>query len=133
MNSSDRHGRIPALAGALGAVTFAQSPAVVEQPVVVTVENGQPAKGILSYQVLAMPFRANPQPGRAISDIDSSGIFQCIWQIVSPDGKYIGTLYDSGAAPGPDHIVIGGSGAFRGMTGLHGAMEAVGGCLIPGP
>ena len=173
MNSSDRHGRIPALAaallgGAFGAVTFAQTTPVVEQPVVITVEvedsvlyrgdifdlaklakdpkpttsvntafltsvnvgdvrtlNGQPAKGIWSYQVLAMPFRANPQPGQAIADVDSSGLFQCIWQIVSPDGKYIGTLYDSGASPSPDHIVIGGSGAFRGMTGLHGAMEAV--------
>ena len=85
--------------------------------------NGQPAKGIWSYQVLAMPFRANPQPGQAIADVDSGGLFQCIWQIVSPDGKYIGTLYDSGAAPSPEHVITGGSGAFLGMTGVHGAMQ----------
>jgi len=29
-----------------------------------------------------MPFRANPSPGQAISDMDSSGMFQCIWTIM---------------------------------------------------
>jgi hypothetical protein len=87
--------------------------------------NGQPAKGIASYQVLALPFRANPQPGQFIADMDSGGFYQCIWQIVSPDGKYIGTLYDSGTSPGPDHSIIGGSGAFLGMTGVHLMMQMV--------
>jgi hypothetical protein len=87
--------------------------------------NGQPVKGIWSYQVLAMPFRANPQPGQFIADMDSGGFFQCIWQVVSPDGKYIGTLYDSGTSPGPDHAITGGSGAFQGMTGVHAMMQMV--------
>jgi len=86
--------------------------------------NAQPAKGIWSYQFIgALPFRANPQPGQFIADIDSGAFFQCAWHILSSDGKYIGTLYDSGTAPGPDHIIIGGAGAFQGMTGVHGAME----------
>jgi hypothetical protein len=85
--------------------------------------NGQQAKGIWSYEVaMALPFRANPQPGQAISDVDSGGYFKCVWQIVSTDGKYIGTLYDVGQAPSPDHTVMGGSGAFLGATGVHGMM-----------
>lgn len=84
---------------------------------------GQPAKGIWSYQVVAMPFRANPSPGQAISDMDSSGMFQCIWTIMTADGKYIGTLTDEGASPSPYHSVKGGTGAFQGMTGVHGAMQ----------
>jgi hypothetical protein len=59
--------------------------------------NGLPAKGIWSYQiVMAVPFRADPQPGQFIADIDSGGFQQCVWQILSADGKYIGTLYDRG-------------------------------------
>lgn len=88
--------------------------------------NGQPAKGIWSYQVvMALPFRANPLPGQAISDVDSGGYFQCVWQFVTLDGKYIGTIYDVGASPSPDHAVMGGSGAFLGATGVHGMMQAV--------
>jgi hypothetical protein len=86
--------------------------------------NGQPAKGLWSYHTtLAMPFRASPQPGQPIADMDSGGFIQCVWHILSPDGRYVGTLIDSGASPSPDHIVIGGSGAFQGMTGVHGMMQ----------
>jgi uncharacterized protein (TIGR03437 family) len=87
--------------------------------------NGGTARGIWSYTVGALPFRANPQPGQPIADVDSSGMFQCIWQIVTADGKYIGTLIDNGALPSPHHIVTGGDGAFLGMTGVHGAMQSV--------
>ena len=87
--------------------------------------NGKAAQGIWSYQVVAIPFRANPQPGQAIADMDATGMFQCIWQIVTADGKYVGTLLDSGASPSPYHIVTGGSGAFLGTTGVHGPMQAI--------
>ncbi len=88
--------------------------------------NGQSAKGIWSYQIImALPFRTNPQPGQFIADLDSGGFFQCVWQIVSPDGKYIGTLYDNGSGPSPEHTVTGGSGVFLGMTGVHGPMQFV--------
>jgi uncharacterized protein (TIGR03437 family) len=157
------------LGGAFGAVVFAQTTPVGDQPVVITVEttdatlyrsdtfdvtkiaktpglttsvnqafvgsvnigdirtiNGQPAKGIWSYQVvMALPIRANPQPGQFIADVDSAGFFQCVWQFVSLDGKYIGTLYDAGASPSPDHAVMGGSGAFLGATGVHEMMQTV--------
>src|ERR1035441_10695733 len=51
-------------------------------------------------------------------------MLQCVWQILSPDGKYIGTLIDTGIT-GADHIVVGGAGAFQGMTGLHLVTEAI--------
>ncbi len=88
--------------------------------------NGEAVKGIWSSPALALPFRANPQPGQPIADVDSAGMSQCIWQILTPDGKYIGTLIDNGAAPGPHHIVTGGDGAFLGMTGAHGPMQGTG-------
>jgi uncharacterized protein (TIGR03437 family) len=88
--------------------------------------NGEAVTGIWSSPALALPFRANPQPGQPIADVDSAGMLQCIWQILTTDGKYIGTLIDNGAAaPGPHHIVIGGDGAFLGMAGAHGAMQAL--------
>ena len=86
--------------------------------------NGETVKGIWSSPAQALPFHANPQPGQPIADVDSTGMLQCIWQILTSDGKYIGTLIDNGAAaPGPHHIVTGGDGAFLGMTGVHGAMQ----------
>jgi hypothetical protein len=89
--------------------------------------NGEEVKGIWSSPVFALPFRANPQPGQPIADVDSSGMLQCIWQIVTADGKYIGTLVDNGAPPSPHHIVTGGDGAFLGMIGAHGPMQSMGG------
>ena len=87
--------------------------------------NGKPGKGLYSSQgPAAMPYRASPQPGQPISDMDAGGMLQCVWQILSPDGKYIGTLIDTGIT-GADHIVVGGSGAFQGMTGLHLVTEAI--------
>jgi len=83
--------------------------------------NGMPAKGIQSYQVLALPFRALPQPGQVMADVDSGGLMQCVWQILSSDGKYIGMLYDNGTV-GLEHVVIGGSGLFQGITGVHAIM-----------
>ena len=84
--------------------------------------NGKPAQGIWSYQIVAaLPFRAVPQPGQAVADMDSGGFMQCVWQILSPDGKYLGTIYDSGTV-GMEHIIIGGSGVFQGVTGTHAVM-----------
>jgi hypothetical protein len=87
--------------------------------------NGKAAKGLYSSQgPAAMPYRASPQAGQPIADMDAGGMLQCVWQILSSDGKYIGTLIDSGIT-GADHIVVGGSGAFQGMTGLHLVTEAI--------
>lgn len=81
--------------------------------------NGKPVKGFRTYHVRALPFRVNPTPGQPIADADGSGTFHCIWQILAPDGTYVGTITDVGGTPGPDHIVVGGAGAFLGVTGVH--------------
>ena len=151
-----------------GAVAFAQTTPVAEQPVVITLEgdnyviyrgntfdsakiakdpnattsvqtafltfvnvgdvravNGKAAKGLYSSQgPAAMPYRASPQPGQPIADLDAGGMMQCVWQILSPDGKYVGTIIDTGLVSN-DHIVVGGSGAFQGVTGLHLTTESI--------
>jgi uncharacterized protein (TIGR03437 family) len=79
--------------------------------------NGKPAKGLYQTVAVIMPFRANPTTGQPIADLDSSGLFHCSWEILGPDGAYIGTLVDSGAGSG--HGLFGGNGAFMGVTGVH--------------
>jgi hypothetical protein len=79
--------------------------------------NGKPAKGLYQSVAFIMPFRANPTAGQAIADLDSSGLFHCTWEILGPDGAYIGTLMDSGAGSG--HGLLGGNGAFMGAKGVH--------------
>jgi len=80
--------------------------------------NGRPAKGLWQQAATIMPFRANPTPGQPIADLDSGGIFQCTWEILGPDGSYIGTLVD-GAGGNHGHALRGGLGAFIGATGTH--------------
>jgi uncharacterized protein (TIGR03437 family) len=84
--------------------------------------NGDAVKGIRLYHVRALPFRANPASGQPIADVDGSGIFHCIWHILAPDGSWLGSITDRGGSPDPYHIVVGGSGAFLGVTGTHGSM-----------
>ena len=86
--------------------------------------NGKPAKGLYQSVAFIMPFRANPSPGQAIADLDSGGLFHCTWEILGPDGAYIGTLMDNGAGSG--HGLSGGNGAFLGVNGIH-----VGQALVP--
>jgi hypothetical protein len=80
--------------------------------------NGKPAKGLWQQVATIMPFRANPAAGQPIADMDSGGTFQCTWEILGPDGSYIGTLVDgNGGSHG--HAVRGGLGAFINATGTH--------------
>src|SRR6266567_573370 len=79
--------------------------------------NGKPAKGLYQNVGTIMPFRANPTAGQPIADLNSTGFFRCSWEILGVDGAYIGTLVDGGA--GSAHALIGGVGAFAGITGVH--------------
>jgi hypothetical protein len=81
--------------------------------------NGKAIKGLYSAQgPMAMPYRANPVAGQPIADLDFGGMMHCVWQILTPDGKYVGTIMDMGMV-GNEHVVMGGSGAFQGATGFH--------------
>jgi uncharacterized protein (TIGR03437 family) len=78
--------------------------------------NGKPAKGLWQNRFVIMPFRVNPTPGQPIGDLDSSGVVHCVWEILASDGTYIGTLTDGGT--GNNHALMGGLGAFVGVTGV---------------
>jgi len=81
--------------------------------------NGRTARGNYSNTFVAMPYRANPTPGQPIADVNGTATFHCTWHVLAPDGTYVGTLHDSGASPSPEHVVVGGTGAFFGITGVH--------------
>ena len=83
---------------------------------IVTV-NGKPVKGTWSSSVLAMPYRANPQPGQPIADFDLAGTNFCTWQFYDTDGNFLGMLRDSGAGQG--HTIVGALGGFFGVVGMH--------------
>jgi uncharacterized protein (TIGR03437 family) len=78
--------------------------------------NGKPAKGLWQNRFVIMPFRPNPTPGQPIADLTSSGVVHCVWEILAPDGTYVGALMDGGT--GNNHPLMGGVGAFLNVTGL---------------
>jgi hypothetical protein len=108
---------------ATAGVTAAFLPNIVVGDIVAV--NGKPAKGLWQQTASIMPFRANPTPGQPIADLDSGGIFQCTWEILGPNGSYIGTLVD-GAGGGRGHALRGGLGAYIGAVGIH-----VGSATVP--
>jgi len=86
--------------------------------------NGKPAKGLQHSRGALLIQRVNPQPGQTIADFDGSGPYFCFWDILGPDGTWIGSLMDGGVAPpGPGHAIIAGNGAFLGVTGEHRSMQ----------
>lgn len=89
---------------------------------IVTV-NGWPAKGLVHTRGAALVQRINPQPGQTIADFNGTGPYFCFWDILTPDGTWIGSLMDGGVAPpGSGHAVIAGNGAYLGVTGVHRSM-----------
>jgi hypothetical protein len=81
--------------------------------------NGKPARGTFSNTFVAMPYRANPAAGQPIADANGTATFYCTWHVMAPDGTYVGTLHDSGGGPSREHAVVGGTGAFLGVAGVH--------------
>jgi hypothetical protein len=77
--------------------------------------NGEPAKGLWTTHFLITPFRRNPAPGQPIADLDASALVYCAYEILAPDGSYVGTLFDM--AIGNHHAIVGGVGAFANATG----------------
>jgi uncharacterized protein (TIGR03437 family) len=87
--------------------------------------NGKPAKGIWSSIFThTTPYRAAPQPGQFIADVDGAATFFCTWQIYSPDGTFLGMIRDSGAGQG--HTITGALAGFFGTIGAHAPMATTG-------
>ncbi|HJZ77425.1 MAG TPA: hypothetical protein VKE51_37100 [Vicinamibacterales bacterium] len=93
-------------------ITFAKNVQIAD----IVKVNGEPAKGLWTTHFLVTPFRRNPAPGQVIADLDSSALVYCAYEIVAPDGSYIGTLFVMGI--GEHHAVVGGVGAFANATGI---------------
>lgn len=93
-------------------ITFLQNVQVGD----IVAVNGKPTKGLWQNRFVIMPFRPNPTPGQPIADLASSGVVHCVWEILAPDGTYIGALMDGGT--GNNHPLMGGVGAFLNVTGL---------------
>ncbi len=86
--------------------------------------NGKPAKGLWLSRVAVVTSRVNPQPGQMIADFDGNSGWLCWWEILGPDGSWIGSLVDTGLMPpGQGHTIIGGNGAFLGVTGEHRSLQ----------
>ena len=93
-------------------ITFAKNVQIAD----IVAINGEPAKGLWTTHFLVTPFRRNPAPGQAIADLDSGALVYCAYEILAPDGSYIGTLFDMGI--GEHHAIVGGVGAFANATGI---------------
>ena len=88
--------------------------------------NGKPAKGLWLVRVGVVFARVNPQPGQMIADLDGGSGWHCFWDILGPDGSWIGSLADTGSTPpARSHTIIGGNGAFLGVTGEHRPPETI--------
>jgi uncharacterized protein (TIGR03437 family) len=88
--------------------------------------NGQPAKGLWVRTFNpAGQWLAAPSPGQFIADMTAAPVGQCVFNLLTADGTWIGSLFDIHQdPPSGGHILIGGGGAFLGVTGEH-RMEGV--------
>lgn len=93
--------------------------------------NGVPAKGNMIIRTFStMNISPAPSPGQAIGDITRGALGQSAWEILTADGRPVGTIVTtwlSGGAPPPgapaactggNQAVIGGTGAFLGASGV---------------
>jgi hypothetical protein len=90
--------------------------------------NGKPVKGVRMLRGLNTNFAINAIPAQAVADISGTPYFDQLFVIQNLDGTVIGTLVVIGVQvtnPAPAAIglggwgtvVVGGSGAFLGVTG----------------
>lgn len=80
--------------------------------------NGKPVKGIWSSSFTnTTPYRAAPQPGQFIADVDGAATFFCTWQIYDTNGNFLAMIRDSGAGQG--HTIVGALAGFFAAIGTH--------------
>ncbi len=121
VTDSTKLARDPGVTTPLPARAFQYTQAVGD----IVAVNGTPAKGLWVYRTAALSPRVNPQPGQTIADYDGDGGVFCFWQILGPDGRWIGNLLDGGGFPASYHTITGGAGAFLGVTGEHRFLETI--------
>jgi len=121
VTDSTRLARDPAVTAPLPARAFQVSHGAGD----IVAVSGKPARGLLTYRVATLSSRVNPQPGQMIADFDGTGGAFCFWQILGPDGSWVGNLLDGGAFPESQHTITGGAGAFFGVTGVHRSPEVI--------
>ena len=121
VTDSSKQGWDPGVTTPLPAIAFQVSHGVGD----IVAVSGKPSKGLLTYRVATLSSRVNPQPGQAIADVDGTGGAFCFWQILGPDGDWVGNLLDGGAFPESQHTITGGAGAFFGVTGGHRIQETI--------
>ena len=98
--------------------------------------NGTPAKGTLVESSRAITMRPSPTPGQAIADVNRNNQNDVAFEIMSPDGATIGTIFGSGLGNGPappgasqaitqgNNAITAGTGAFLGIRGVFGQNTA---------
>ena len=90
--------------------------------------NGRPVKGVRVLRGLNVAFAKNPAPKQAVADLTGNPYFDQYFVIQDLDGSVIGTLAITGLQitdPAPatsglngwGQVVVGGTGAFLGVTG----------------
>ena len=90
--------------------------------------NGKAVKGVRVFRGLNTNFAINATPKQAVADIGGSPYFDQLFVIQNPDGTVIGTIAGTGQQitdPAPaasglggwGTVIVGGSGAFLGVTG----------------
>lgn len=80
--------------------------------------NGKPAKGLNSTFSGVLLLSVTPPSGQIIADFNGGSPILADWQILGPDGTWIGSLWGRGASPpAPGYAILGGQGAFFGVTG----------------
>lgn len=113
--------RDPGVTIPLPARAFQQSQGIGD----IIVVNGKPAKGLWTNPSRVIIPRESPGPGQSIADFQSDGPVFCYWNILGPDGSWIGTLVDGGMFPSSAHAIVGAAGAFLGVTGEHRFLETI--------
>jgi uncharacterized protein (TIGR03437 family) len=89
--------------------------------------NGKPIKGAFWYSGSVAAYRLNPPSGASIADFDGAGPYINSWEILGPDGSWIGSLMGGGSfPPAPGNMIVGGNGAFLGVIGEIHAPQQIG-------
>ena len=94
----------------------------------VTAVNGRPVKGVRVLRGLNVALAKSPTPRQAVADLTGNPMFDQLFVVQNLDGSVIGTLAVAGlqiSDPAPSasglagwgQVIVGGSGAFLGVTG----------------